>query len=388
MKTVYLDNAATTPVLPEVFEAMKPYFLKFYGNPSEFHEPGTIARQAVEKSRKIIADFFAAKPSEVIFTSSATESINLGLKGLVESLGEKPHIISTRIEHKAVLETCAHLEALGKATVTYLDVDRYGLVKIGDLEKAIKKDTRIISVGFVNNEVGTVQPIAKIGKLIKKINKGRKNKIYFHTDATQAVNYLDCNVDTLGVDLLSMTGHKIGAPKGVGVLYQRRGVELIRQIDGGAQEMGERSGTENVPYIVGLGKAVTIAKKLKIKGKRVKELRDRLIKGVLKIGGIKLTGHPTERVPHIASFVIDRVEGEALVLRLSDAGIIASSGSACTSGDLKPSHVLTAMGIPPERSHGSLRFSLSVNTTKEEIDFTLTKLAKIIRDVRLMAPDF
>lgn len=390
MRLVYLDNAATTSTDPEVFKAMKPFFLKKYGNVSEFHRLGREAKKAVEVSRQKLASFLGAEANEIIFTGSATESINLSHKGLIEALqGEfkgkkKPHIITSSIEHKAVLETCQHLESLAKADVTHLSVDSYGRIDLEALEKEIRPETVLVSIIYVNNEVGTIQSIREIGALVKKNNR----KIYFHTDATQAIQYLNCNVDFLNVDLLSLTGHKIYAPKGVGALYVREGVPLARQIDGGGQESGLRSGTENVPYIIGLGKAVELIEKSKNNNpKKVQKLREKLIKRVLKIPGVKLTGHPVKRAPHIASFIFEGVEGEAVVLRLSDVGICISSGSACTSSDLNPSHVLTAMGIPPEKSHGSLRFSLGKDTCNEEVDYLIEKLPGIVKDLRKMAPD-
>jgi len=396
MKTIYLDNAATTAVDPEIFMAMKPYFLKKYGNASEFHLPGRIAREAIENSRISIAKFIGAKSDEIIFTGSATESINLSHKGLIEFLRSSkfnPHIITTKIEHKAVLSTCEHLESIGWAKVTYLPVDNFGKIDLVTLEKAVTKETALISIGYVNNEVGVIQQISEIGKLIKNVNAKRKNRIYFHTDATQAIKYLDVSVDHLGVDFLSFTGHKINAPKGIGVLYIREGVKIIRQMDGGSQEKDLRAGTENVPYIVGLGKAIEKISNSKShmssEYKQISNLKDiqkKLIDGVLKIKGVRLTGHAKDRAPHIASFIVDGVEGEAMVLHLSDLGIIASSGSACTSGDLRPSHVLSAMGIPPEKSHGSLRFSLGEQTSPKDIDYVLEKLPKIVEGLRLMSP--
>lgn len=390
MRLVYLDNAATTSTDPEVFKSMRPYFSKKYGNASEFHRLGREAKETMEISRQKLASFLGAEANEIIFTGSATESINLSHKGLIEALqGEfkgkkKPHIITSSIEHKAVLETCQHLESLAKADITYLPVDSYGRVGLEALEKAIKPETVLVSIIYANNEVGTIQPIREIGALVKKIDK----KIYFHTDATQAIQYLNSNVDFLKIDLLSLTGHKIYAPKGVGALYVRDGVPLARQIDGGGQESGLRSGTENVPYIIGLGKAVELIEKSKSNNpKKVQKLREKLVKRVLKIPGVKLTGHPVKRVPHIASFIFEGVEGEAVVLRLSDVGIYISSGSACTSSDLHPSHVLTAMGIPPEKSHGSLRFSLGKDTRNEEVDYLIEKLPGIVKNLRKMAPD-
>jgi len=405
MKKIYLDNAATTAVHPEVIKAILPYFTQKFGNASEPHQWGQEAKMAIEESRRIIANFLGAKPEEIIFTSCATESINLCHKGFVEAVrsqkGVTPHIITTLIEHKAVLETCKHLEKLGVAEVTYLPVDKYGLVKIEDLKKAIKPDTILVSVMYVNNEVGTIEPIREIGQLIKRVNQSlitnHQPPIYFHTDATQAIQYLDCDVDKLGVDFLSFTGHKFYAPKGIGGLYVRKGTPLVRQQDGGGQEKELRSGTENVPYIVGIAKVLqlTINKPAsrdsfgmqQLTTKRITRLRDKLIKGVLeKIPETILTGHPTIRSPHIASFCFNGAEGEAILLRLDAEGIAASSGSACTSGSLEPSHVLLAMGIPAEVAHGSIRFSLGRETTEEEIDYVLEKLPKIIKEIREMAP--
>lgn len=389
MKKIYLDNAATTPVDPRVFKAMKPYFSKKFGNASEPHLWGQEARKAVDEAREKIANFFRAKPQEFIFTSCATEAINLAHKGLVEATHsqskKKLHLITSTVEHKAVLESCRHLEKLGWAEVTYLPVDRYGRVELVEIEKAIRPETVLVSIMYLNNEVGTIQPIKEIGALIKRLNQKKKTKIHFHTDATQAIQYLDCNVDQLGVDLLSFSGHKLHAPKGIGALYVRKGTSLVRQQDGGGQEYRLRAGTENVPYIVGLGKAIELIGKAQgLKGLR--NLKERLIKGVLEIPDVELTGHPTQNSPHIASFVIEGAEGEAMLLLLSEKGIAASSGSACTSGLLEPSHVLTAMGISLELAHGSLRFSLSKENTREEIDYVLKVLPGIIRQLRKMNP--
>ena len=394
-KLIYLDNAATTPVESRVFAAMKPYFSLKYGNPSEFHLLGQEARKAVEESRRKIASFLGAKAEEIVFTSCASESINFSHKGLIEALRHfapksfTPHIITSAIEHKAVLETCQHLENSGLAKVTYLPVDQYGLVKVTDLEKAIH--TILVSIMYVNNEVGTIQPIAEIGQLLKKVNeqktKNHQPRTYFHTDATQAIQYLDCQVEKLGVDMLSLTGHKFYAPKGIGALYIKKGTPIRKQQDGGGQEMKLRSGTENVPYIVGLGEAIELISEVKDgQHQKLTELRERLITNILKIPEVYLTGHPQKRVPHIASFVIKGAEGESLILLLSDKKVIASSGSACTSQVLQPSHVLTAMGVAAEVSHGSVRFSLGKNTTIEEIDYVSQILPKIISRLREMAP--
>jgi cysteine desulfurase len=394
---VYLDNAATTKVDSRVVAAMEAYFTRFFGNASEPHLWGQEARKAVDEAREKLAKFFAARPSEIIFTSCATESINFSHKGLIEEIRiqrykdiKRPHIITSQIEHKAVIETCKHLEKLGLAKVTYLPVDKYGLVKVDDVRRSIRPETVLVSIMYVNNEVGTVEPIAEIGKLIKEINKFRiqnsEFRIYFHTDATQAIQYYDCRVEKLGVDLLSFSGHKLHAPKGVGALYIRKGTPIIRQQDGGGQEYRLRAGTENVPYIVALGKAVEIAKRQIGKTSKLQSLRDKLIKGVLKIPGTKLTGHPIERAPHVASFVVDGAEGEAMLLLLSEEGIAASSGSACTSGILEPSHVLTAMRVPAALAHGSLRFSLSKGTTEEEVAYVLKVLPRIVERLRKMNP--
>lgn len=389
MRRMYLDYAATTPVDSRVFEAMKPYFLKGFGNASEIHRWGRIAKLAIEETRKKIAKTIGAKDKEIIFTSCATESINLCHKGVLEAVPNS-HLITSSVEHKAGIESAKHLEKQG-FRVTFLPVDKYGMVKVSDIEKAIRPETVLVSVMYVNNEVGTIEPIEEIGKLIKSINHKRlaisHKPIYFHTDAVQAFQYLDCKVDKLGVDLLSLTGHKFYAPKGIGALYIRQGTPIIRQQDGGGQEFGLRSGTENVPYIVGLGKAVelVIGNQPSVV-KKISKMRDKLIKGVLKIPGVELTGHPVKRAPHIASFIIKGAEGEAMLLLLDEYGVAASSGSACTTGSLEPSHVLTAMGFKPEESHGSLRFSLGKDTTEEEIDYLIKVLPKIVEKLRKMAP--
>ncbi|MFZ5365880.1 MAG: cysteine desulfurase family protein [Patescibacteria group bacterium] len=399
-KTIYLDYAATTPVDKQVFEAMKPYFLQGFGNASEIHQWGRIAKMAIEEGREKVAKALGARAKEIIFTSCASESINLAHKGVLESAKCKvqsaklPHLITSSIEHKAGIESAKHLEKQGYK-VTFLPVDKYGMVKISDIEKTIKPETVLVSIMFVNNEVGTIEPIEEIGQLLKKINVSRLTSlprlspVYFHTDATQAIQFLKINVDKLGVDLLSLTGHKFYAPKGIGALYIRRGTPIIRQQDGGGQERGLRAGTENVPYIVGLGCAIEMAQNQKSKIKnQIEKLRERLIEGVLKISGTRLTGHPTKRAPHIASFIIEGVEGEAMLLLLDEYGVAASSGSACTTGSLKPSHVLTAMGFRPEDSHGSLRFSLGKDTTEKDIDYVLKILPGIVEKLRKMAPKF
>jgi len=398
-RRVYLDYAATTPVDPGVLAAMLPYFNEKAGNASEVHSFGTEARVAIEEARSKVAEALGASHKEIIFTSCATESINLAHKGLVETINNqqstinktKPHIITTSIEHKAVIETCKHLEKLGWAEVTYLPVDSTGLIAVDQIEKAIRPETVLISIMYVNNEVGTIQPIEQIGQLLKSINNKQltinNRRIYFHTDATQAIQYLDCDVNRLGVDLMSLTGHKFHAPKGIGALYVRQGIKLVRQQDGGGQESNRRAGTENVPYIVGLGEAIKVAQAQITNHKsQITRLRDRVIEGVLKIHGTRLTGPKDKRAPHIASFVIEGVEGEAILLLLNEYGVAASTGSACTAGDLNPSHVLTAMGFKPEESHGSLRFSLGKGTTEEEIDYVIKILPEVVGKIREIAP--
>jgi len=393
MKNIYLDNAATTRVAPEVLNVMIPYFIKIYGNPSEYHKMGMDSRKAIEEARGKIAGFLGTKAETIIFTSCATESINLSHKGLIEAMGNKfprkvrPHIITSSVEHKAVLETCHSLERKGKASITYLPVDRFGRVEVESVEQAVSRDTVLISIMYVNNEVGTIQPINEIGQLVQRLNQNRKNPVYYHTDATQALGFLDCNVDNLGVDLLSFTGHKINAPKGIGVLYIREGVEIKRQIDGGNQEKRLRAGTENTPYIVGLAKAVELVNIRKNnKVRKLTSFRNILIKELLKIPGVKLTGDPEKRVPHIVSVIVNGVEGEGAVLYLSELGIYASSGSACTSTDLAASHVLTAMGYSESESHGSIRFSMCDKTKKQDINYLVSEFPKVVEKLRKMNP--
>ncbi|MBM3205477.1 cysteine desulfurase [Candidatus Shapirobacteria bacterium] len=396
MKKIYLDHAATTPVAPAVLKTMQAFFTKDFGNPSEPHSWGQAARQGIEEAREKVARFLKAQPSEIIFTSGATEAINLAHKGLIEtfknqSKNSRPHLITTQIEHKAVLETCRHLEKIGWAKVSYLPVEQNGLVKTKEVERAIRPETVLLSVMFVNNETGAVQPLKAIGQLLQKINKQRlrnkKGRIYFHTDATQAVQYFNCQVDDLGVDLLSLSGHKFYAPKGVGVLFIRKKTPLVRQQDGGGQEYRLRAGTENVPFIVGLGKAIELIQpNQKQSLKNTQKLRDRLVSGVLKIPKVRLVGDLKTNAPHIATFLVEGVEGEAMMLLLSEKGIAASSGSACTSGLLAPSHVLLAMGYQSQQAHGSLRFSLGQANTPKEIDEVLAFLPEVIQKLRRMAP--
>ncbi|MDD2822503.1 MAG: cysteine desulfurase family protein [Candidatus Daviesbacteria bacterium] len=389
MKSIYLDYAATTPVDPQVVKKMQPYFSDYFGNPSEIHKWGLKASEGIKNARTQISKALNCNPSEITFTSCATESINLAHKGLIEAVRNQdkkiiPHIITTQIEHKAVLETCKHLEKLNWAKVTYLPVDEFGLISINDLGKAITKDTVLVSIMFVNNEVGSIQPIAEIGKLLKT----KYPKIFFHADATQALPYFDCDVNKLNIDLLSFTGHKIYAPKGIGALFIKSGTPIIRQQDGGSQENNLRAGTESVPLIVGLGQATELIIKNRAKeSSRLKTLQKNLISKLTEIPGIKLTGHPEKRAPHIASFIVKDVEGESMMLLLSDLGIAVSTGSACNSQVLSSSHVLDAMGIAAEDSHGSLRLSLGKDTTKEDIEYTIKSIKKVVTTLRKMSPD-
>jgi cysteine desulfurase len=395
-KKIYLDHAATTPVDREVLKTMLPYFSEKFGNPMSLHQFGQESSEAMEKAREIIANFFHAEKKEIIFTSGATEANNLAIKGIVRSFTAKnkikPHIITTAFEHHCVLNACKRLEKDDLAEVTFLRPDKEGMINLNALEKAIKPNTILVSVMYVNNEIGTVQPIAEIGKLIKKINQKRGikklNKIIFHTDATQAINYFDCNVNKLGVDLLSMSAHKIYGPKGTGLLYVRQGVYIKKEMDGGAQESGMRAGTHNMTGIVGLGAAIKKVKEQKLNIKNIKKLRDYLIKRVLKeIPDVQLNGSKIKRSPNNANFGFKSVEGESLILLLDQEGIAASTGSACSSGSLEPSHVLLSLGLKAEETHGSLRLSLGKDTTRKEIEYTLAKLKKVIGQLRQTSGD-
>ncbi|MBI2450112.1 MAG: cysteine desulfurase [Candidatus Nealsonbacteria bacterium] len=377
MPKIYLDYASTTPVDPKVMEAMKTYFKKDFGNPSSIHSFGQKAIAAIDDARQKVASFLGCELDEVIFTGSATEANNLAIFGLIK---KGDHIITTQIEHHAILEPCQKLEKEG-VEVTYLPVDKDGLVKVSDVEKAIKLNTILVSIMYANNEIGTIQPIAEIGELLK----ARKNKIYFHTDAVQAANYLDCDVKKLGVDLLTLSGHKIYGPKGVGALFVKKGILLNPLIYGGGQEQGRRSGTENVPAIVGLGAAIeeTQNPKIKINIIRIRQFRDKLIKTILKIvSDSKLNGSPIQRLPNNINVTIDGAEGEAMVIALDQKGIAVSTGSACSAKSLEPSHVLLALGLSHEEAHGSLRITLGRYTTQEEITKFLKVLPQVIQRLR------
>lgn len=384
-KGIYLDHAATTAVDPRVVEAMLPYWTEQYGNPSSIYRLGREAAKAVKAARETVADILNADPSEIIFTSCGTESDNLALRGVAfarRALGKGAHIITSSIEHHAVDHTVDQLAKRFGFEVTKLPVDQYGLVDPEDVVKAIRDDTVLISIMYANNEVGTIEPIAEIGEI------ARARGIPFHTDAVQAGGALSLNVKELRVDLLSLSAHKFYGPKGIGVLYVRKGVPLWPMQTGGSQEQNRRAGTENVAYIVGLAKALELAyAELEETNRRLIALRDRLIAGVLeRIPHVQLTGHPTKRLPNSASFVIHYIEGEAMLLNLDLKGIWASSGSACTSASLAPSHVLTAMGYPPEIAHGSLRLTLGKENTAEEIDYVLDTLPGIVQKLREMSP--
>ena len=381
-KLIYLDNAATTKTAPEVVEAMLPYFSELYGNPSSIYSLAGESKKAVDHAREIIAGALGAQPEEIYFTAGGTESDNWALKAAAEFYKKKGnHIITTKIEHHAILHTCQWLEKQG-FEVTYLNVDENGVVKLEELKKAIRPTTILISVMYANNEIGTIQPIKEIGEI------AREHGILFHTDAVQAFGQLPIHVDDCHIDMLSASGHKLNGPKGIGFLYIRKGVKIRSFIHGGAQERKRRAGTENVPGIVGLGKAVERAVSTrKERADKEKELRDYLIGRVLKeIPYTRLNGHRTMRLPNNANFSFQFIEGESLLIMLDMEGICGSSGSACTSGSLDPSHVLLAIGLPHEIAHGSLRLTLSEETTKEELDFVVESLKKIIDRLRSMSP--
>ena len=382
MDRIYLDNAATTAVSPEVLEAMLPYFTQCFGNPSSIHSTGRDARRVVDAARKQVAAAIGAQPQEIYFTAGGSESDNWAIKGTAFAKRSKGnHIITSAIEHHAVLHTCAWLEKQG-FEVTYLPVDEFGRVRVEDVEKAITDKTILITIMAANNEIGTIQPIAEIGKLAH--DKG----ILFHTDAVQAIGAMPIDVNAMHIDMLSMSGHKFHGPKGIGALYIRKGVKIDQYLHGGAQERGQRAGTENLAGIVGMGKAIEIATQhLEENAARLTVLRDKLIDGILaEIPDVRLNGHRTQRLPNNVNVSVRYVEGEALLLRLDLAGIAGSSGSACTSGSLDPSHVLLAIGLPHEIAHGSLRLSLGTDTTEAEIDEVLDKLPGIVKNLRDMSP--
>jgi len=384
MQRIYLDHAATTPTHPEVVKAMLPYYTDAFGNPSSIYSYGQEARGAVEEARTKVAELIGARSEEIVFTSGGTEADNLALKGVAYANEHKGnHIITTSIEHHAVMEVCKLLAKRG-LRITYLPVDEYGLVDPDDVKKAITDKTVLISVMHANNEVGTIEPVEKIGKI------AREAGVYFHTDAVQSVGRVPVNVDELEVNLLSISAHKLYGPKGVGALYVRKGTKLVPLMQGGEQENGHRPGTENVPAIVGLGKAVELAgQEIGKEAERLAYLRDKLIKGLVeKIDQIRLNGHPTGRLPNNVNVSVDFVEGESMILNLDLEGICASTGSACSSASLEPSHVLLALGIPPKQAHCSLRFTLGRKNTGADVERVLEVLPEIVAKLRAMSPLF
>jgi len=393
-KKIYLDYAATTPVDKEVLKEMLPYFSEKFGNAMSIHSFGQEALQAIDAARGKIADFFGCAPTEIVFTSGATESNNLTVKGVLKSYYSKaenaeikPHIITSAFEHHCVLDSCKAVEKDGLAEVSYIKPGKDGIMRVSEIAKAIRPNTVLISIMYVNNEIGTVQPIGKISKLVRKTNQAKAEnefKTVFHTDATQAVNYFDCDVEKLGVDLLSMSAHKIYGPKGIGMLYVRKGTAIRKIQDGGDQEYKLRAGTHNVTGIVGFGKAMEVLKKNMSKdSKKIQDLRDHLIGKVLReIPNARLNGSKTKRSPNNANFSFRDIEGEGLLLSLDMEGIACSTGSACSSGALSPSHVLLSIGLKAEQAHGSLRMTLGKYTTKNEIDVTVKKLKAIAERLR------
>ncbi len=383
MRNIYADNSATTKISPEVLEKMMPYLTEVYGNPSSLYSVGGKAKEALETARENIAKNLGAKSAnEIFFTSGGSESDNWAVKGVAHALkaSGKKHIVTSKFEHHAILHTCAALEKEG-FEVTYLDVYENGLVRVEDVENAIREDTALVTIMYANNEIGTIQPISEIGAVCKK--KG----VLFHTDAVQATGYVKINVAEQNIDLLSMTAHKIHGPKGCGLLYIRRGVKIQNLIDGGAQERNRRAGTENVAEIVGLDVALQIAiDTMEQRNAKLTKMRDRLIDGLLKIERSRINGDRIHRLPGNVNMCFEGIEGESLLLRLDLKGVQASSGSACTSGSLDPSHVLLAIGLPHEIAHGSLRLSFSDENTEEDIDYILEIVPEIVSYLRSMSP--
>ncbi|HEC76547.1 MAG TPA: cysteine desulfurase NifS [Thermoplasmatales archaeon] len=376
---IYFDHSATTPVDEEVVEAMLEYFGKKFGNASSLHSFGREAKSALEESREKVAKIINADANEIIFTGSGTESDNMAIKGIAFKNGSG-HIITSRIEHPAVLETCRYLEKKG-FDVTYIPVDKYGMVDVEKVENEIRDNTILISIMHANNEIGTIEPIEEIGKI------ARKNNIIFHTDAVQSVGKIDIDVKKMNIDMLSISSHKIYGPKGVGALYIRRGIKIEAILHGGGHEYGLRSSTENITGIVGFAKACEIAeKRMKDDAIKLRKMRDRIIKKTLEIEESYLTGHPEKRLPNNASFYFKGIEGESMVLMLDAKGIAVSTGSACSSKKLQPSHVLLATGIKPEDAHGSLRVTLGRKNSEEEVDYFLEVLPEIIEKLREISP--
>lgn len=381
-KMIYLDNAATTKTRPEVVEAMLPYFTESYGNPSSVYTFSAKSKEAVTKAREIIADSLGVKSNEIYFTAGGSEADNWAMVAAAEAYEAKgKHIITSKIEHHAILHTCEYLEKRGYE-VTYLDVDENGVVKLDELKKAIRPDTILISIMFANNEIGTIEPIKEIGAIAKE------HGILFHTDAVQAYGHVPISADEYNIDMLSASGHKINGPKGIGFLYIRKGVKIRSFIHGGAQERRRRAGTENVPGIVGFGKAVQLAMdEMEERTKKEVEMREYLMEKVLReVPFTRINGSRTSRLPNNINFAFQFIEGESLLIKLDMAGICGSSGSACTSGSLDPSHVLLAIGLPHEIAHGSLRLTLSEENTMEEMDITADKIKEIVAYLRELSP--
>ncbi len=381
MKTVYVDNNATTMVAPEVLEVMVPFFSEYYGNPSSMHFFGGQVQKKVDEAREKVADFLGAEPSEIVFTSCGTESDNAAILGTLDSYPKKRHLISTRVEHPAVGNVSTYLGRKGYR-VTELSVDREGRLDLDELRESLADETALVTIMYANNETGVIFPIEEIGEIVKA------RGISFHTDAVQAAGKIPLNMKKSKLDMLSISGHKLHAPKGIGVLYIRKGTKFSPFLIGGHQEKGRRGGTENVPYIIGLGKACELAKKhLDEENTKVRALRDYLEAKILeKIPNTLVNGERVHRLPNTVSVSFEYVEGESILLLLSDLGICASSGSACTSGSLEPSHVLRAMGVPFTAAHGSIRFSLSIYNTKEEMDYIVEHLPPIIQRLRDISP--
>lgn len=382
MKCIYLDNAATTRVVPEVMEAMAPYFTEYYGNPSSVYSFAGKIKDDMEQARATIAGILGAKPEEIYFTGGGSESDNWALKATAEAYANKgKHIITSKIEHHAILHTCEWLEKHG-FEVTYVNVDENGKILLDELEAAIRPDTILISVMAANNEIGTIQPLKEIGEIAKKHN------VFFHTDAVQAFAHIPLNVDEMHIDMLSASGHKINGPKGIGIMYIRKGIKIGSFIHGGAQERRRRAGTHNVPGIIGMAKAAQIAdEKMEERMAYECKLRDHLIERVLaEIPYSRLNGDRTDRLPNNANFCFRFIEGESMLIKLDQKGICGSSGSACTSGSLDPSHVLLAIGLPHEIAHGSLRVTLSEQNTEEDVDYLIEKITYVVKTLRDMSP--
>ncbi len=382
-KIIYADNAATTPVKKDVLQEMFPYFSQHFGNASSIYSIANNSKIALDKARNQVAKALGAKSSEIYFTSGGSESDNWAIKGTALALirkVNKNHIITTKIEHHAILHTVEYLEKSG-FEITLLDVDQYGMVNPEDVRNAIKPETAIVSVMFANNEIGTIQPIEEIGKICKE------KDVYFHTDAVQAIGAVDIDVNKLNIDMLSLSGHKFGGPKGIGALFIRQGIVIDNLIHGGGQEKSKRAGTENTPAIVGLGTAIELAtENISAKNEKLKTMREIICNKVLSIEKSRLNGHPESRLAGNSNFCFEGIEGEGLLLLLNMYGICASSGSACTSGSLDPSHVLLAIGLPHEIAHGSLRISLSENNTIEEAEFIADKIVEAVNRLRAMSP--